>query len=295
MTFAEIEAEYVRLRSVLRTFVGDTALDEITVQPPSSDDEASFLRLVAWSYVMVFEAGRVTIPYLLRLPSNSENMQMRAEDARSLIHDIRTWSFHNLGLFSERDIEISRRVTLWFNETCGANPPVDVFGWRRCFEALCTEVGLILAHCQTAVELTLSDPDDIQIMAAGLSDRLNFNWQPHRFDTLVQEAATRMGRTLNVQGFREPRLARWREYLQTVSKDDDPESMLVRLIESNLIDHFESTTPIDGNDVMDYLGISQGRAVGEALSVARRLYREGVTDRDSLLSRLAQEYGVADH
>ena len=53
MTFSELNAAVVDLRNSLRSFVGDGALEEITVRPPARDsDEASFLRLVAWELLL---------------------------------------------------------------------------------------------------------------------------------------------------------------------------------------------------------------------------------------------------
>ena len=58
MKFDELNAEFVGLRNLLRTFVDENALGEITIQPPVGDDEASFLRLVAWSYAALFRGGQ---------------------------------------------------------------------------------------------------------------------------------------------------------------------------------------------------------------------------------------------
>ena len=290
MKFTELNAEFVSLRGLLRTFTSVDALGEISVQPPASDDEASFLRLIAWSYVLVFEAGRVTIPYLLKLPSSVSHAEMDPHSAYDLVHDLRTWSFHNLGYSDEHGVGISRRVTLWFIDTCSANPPRDRRGWRSCFERLCTEVGVVLAYCRGAVELALAESEDGNDIADDLMRRLDRDWPAHRFDEIVSDAATRIGQTLDVPRFRQTRLARWREFLPTIPKGDDPTALIVRLIERDVLDHFESVLPIDGNDVMAALGLESGPKVGEALGEARRFYRLGITDPNELLACLKQEH-----
>ena len=294
MDFAALNAEFVQLRNSLRTFVGEDALDEISVQPPVGQDETAFLRLISWSYVLLFEAGRVTVPYLIKLPSSTAYPQADVEMAYDLVHDLRTWSFHNLGFYNERDIGISKRVFLWFIETCGANPPDSAASWRACFRCLCTNVGIILQHCKGAVGLVLSGPEDGQGVIADLKLRLNRNWPAHRFDELVSDAAMRLGRQLDIQRFRQPRLVKWRAYLETVPQDADLEVLVVRLIERDLLDHFESVLPIDGNDVMSILNIDPGPEVAEALRTARRLFNAGTTDRGDLLCKLAIGYSLND-
>lgn len=294
MKFTELNVEFVSLRNELRTFVSDDALGEISVQPPAGDDEASFLRLIAWSYVLIFETGRVTIPYLLKLPSAVSHTELRPDSACGLVHDLRTWSFHNLGYTDEHDVSISKRVTRWFIDACGANPPRDKDGWRRCFERLCTEVGAVLTYCRGAVELVLAGSEDGNDIACDLRRRLYRNWHARRFDMLVSDAATRMGQTLDAAKFRQSRLPRWRQFLETIPKDDDPEAQIVRLIERDMLDHFESILPIDGNDVMGELGLESGPKVGEALSEARRLFRSGITDRGELMDHLKRIYCIID-
>lgn len=290
MKFTQLNVEFVSLRNSLRTFVSDDALGEISVQPPAGDDEASFLRLIAWSYVLIFETGRVTIPYLLKLPAGVHHTEARPDSACDLVHDLRTWSFHNLGYADEHGVSISKRVTRWFIDACGANPPRDSEGWRSCFERLCTEVGAVLVYCRGALELVLVESEDGNDIACDLRRRLNRNWPAHKFDMLVSDAARRMGKTIDAPKFRQSRLPRWRQFLETIPKYDNPEAQIVRLIEHDLLDHFESMLPIDGNDIMGTLGLESGPKVGQALSEARRIHRSGITDRGELLDHLKRRY-----
>lgn len=289
MNFAELNSEYVRLRQSLRVFVGENALDDISVQTPARDDEASFLRLIAWSYVLVFEAGRVAIPYLLKLPSSMHEDRADLQATCDLVHDLRTWSFHNLNFFNERELRISKRTSLWFLRNSGASPPSVIKGWQRCFECLCAEICAVVAHCRGALEFALAESEDGGKIIEDLRHRLNRNWPAYRFDQLVNDAVTRIGQKLDVPKFRQARLGKWKKYLETIPEGDDPQALVVRLIERDVLDHFGSVLPIDGNDIMSVLRISPGPQVGEALNNARRLYSLGVTDKDNLLARLLQE------
>lgn len=287
MTFAALNAAVVDLRNSLRSFVGEDAVSEITVRPPVGEgDEISFLRLVAWSYVLVFEAGRVTIPYLLQLPEGISGTSSDPKAARDLVHALRTWSFHNLGFGSDQDVAISRHVQLWFVRTCGACPPDGVEAWRSCSLTLCSEVGEIVAHCQNAMTSVLSAPDDGQAATADLRRRINRAWAAHEFHKLVGDAAIRLGITVDAKTFCAPRLRKWQEFLESLPDRDDPEGHMIRMIERDLLDHFADVLPIDGRDVMNALGLDPGPEVGSALHRTRELFRSGVRDPTKLLEYL---------
>ena len=290
MKFDEVDAEFIGLRNTLMEFVGEDALGEVTVQPPTGEDEASFLRLTAWSYALIFEAGRISIPYLLKLPASPSISGADAGEARQLVNDLRTLSFHNLGLQSEREIGLYRRTSIWFIENCGANPPNDAICWRACFESLCDAVGTVLAHCKSALETALSDADAMEETIDDLRRRLDRNWSAYKFDQIVGDVALRIGQRLDARKFRDRRLSAWREFLETIPEGDDPEGQITRLIERDVLDHFESTLPIDGRDAMDVLALDPGPEVGDALRRAQRLFRAGITDRAELLECLAAEY-----
>ena len=292
MQFVELNAEVANLRRSLRIFVGERALEEITIQAPVNDDEASFLRLVAWSYVLVFEAGRVAIPFLIRLPSGLETHQSELQSTYDLVHDLRTWSFHNLSFTSVRELEMSRRTTLWFIDNSGSSPPNTIGGWRNCFKSLCADVCAIVSHCKTVFESVLTETEYKATVIGDLKRRVDRNWPAYKFDELVTDAVTRIGQTLNVPRFRQSRLAKWKNYLQTIPENDDPDALIIRLIERDVLDHFGSVLPIDGNDIIMALGLDPGPAVGEALRDARRLHSSGITDRTQLLACLRKDVGA---
>ena len=291
MTFTSLNAATTELWRSLRSFVSESAVNEILVRPPAAeDDEASFLRLVAWAYVMTFEAGRVAIPYLLEISGYQFEKRPDPKQARNLIHALRTWSSHNLGFSSERDAEMSRRVQLWFIETCGQNPPTDANAWRSCFRVLCAEVETIVVHCQHAMTTVLSSPDDGEAATADLRRRIDRAWPAHKFHTHVGDAAIRLGITVDATKFSASRLAKWRRFLESLPDGDEPAMHMIRLIERDLLDHTADVLPIDGRDVMSNLGLSSGPDVGAALRFARELYQSGNRERGDLLKRLIDRY-----
>lgn len=287
MTFALANAAVAELWSSLRSFIGESAVSEITVRPPAREgDEASFLRLVAWSYVMVFEAGRVVVPYLMEMRVYRGEPCSDPKKACRNIHALRTWSSHNLGFGSERDVEISQRVRLWFKDACGKYPPGDTGSWERCFQALCSEIEIIATYCQRVVTSELSDPDDGEAARADLRRRIERAWPAQEYHILVEDVAVRLGIPIDTKKFSNSRLAKWRQFLETLPGQDDPKGHMIRLIERDLLDLAADVLPIDGRDVMKALKLKPGPAVGDALLRARELYRSGIRESEVLLDHL---------
>lgn len=284
MSFAALSVAVTDLRGSLASFVGPAALSEITVRPPvAGGGEIAFVRLVAWSYVLVFEAGRVSIPYLLRTSGAYE----KSRDAMDLVHALRTWSFHNLGFASDRDRALSRHVHQWFLDACGRSPPADQGAWNTCFDRLCNVVSEVVERCQRAIEEVLSLGDEGAVVIKDLQRRVERLWPPQEFDALVGDLALRLGVGVDVVKFRTPRLDAWRNFLLNMAEDDDPTEAVVRLIERDLLEYEDDLLPISGVDVMMHFGMPSGPEVGTMLRHARELARQGVRDKEELLERLA--------
>ena len=140
MSFLALNADVTDLRNSLHAYFGEGTLTDITVRLPARDqDEASFLRLVVWSYALLFEAGGVTIPYLLKLPDGNHRAHVNPSASRDLVRSLRTWTSHNLGL-SDHDIGISREAMGWLRRICDTNSPGTCTEWKACFDGLCIEV-----------------------------------------------------------------------------------------------------------------------------------------------------------
>ena len=284
--FATLNAEVVALRNSLRAFVSEEALHEINVLPPAGDaDEASFMRLVIWSYVLLFEAGRITIPYLLQL-SNETSRTEASNISRNLIRSLRTWIAHNLG-GSERDRAISRDVIEWFQNHSSRYPPNTNDEWQNCFASVCSEVYAIVTCCQSSVEV-FSASDDGQDNIAALQQRLKRSWPLWKFHKIVSNECVILGAHLDVHKFCEIHISKWRKYLETVPNDDDLQVYMTRIIERDILHHIEGILPINGQDVMNsFDDLDPGPTVGKILSRAREICRqENIRDRESLLDIL---------
>ena len=290
MKFLELNADVVDLRKSLLNFVGEAAFSEITVRPPvSHSDEASFIRLVSWSYALFFEAGRVTIPYLLRLPGNSRESQTFPQDTLQLVHILRTWTSHNLGL-SEHDVTLSRKAMHWMRTVCHTDSPSHRSEWYSCFNSLCLEISKAIKHCKEVINVVLLSPGDGDDTIAELRRRIDRNWPAHKFDEIVGDICVRFGEQLDIKKFRNPRLQTWLTFLAALPAGGDLEHQMVRRIERDLLDYFNNMLPIDGRDIMKSLEISQGPQVKHALNYARTIYDPAKHDKESLLNHIRESY-----
>ena len=289
MTFSALNVAVTDLRTSLGSFVGPEALTEVSVRPPvDGGGEISFLRLVSWSYVLIFEAGRISIPFLLRSVSAYEHQRESIE----LIRALRTWSFHNLGLDSGRDRQLSRLVHRWFIGACRRSPPAEDTNWNDCFDQLCCLVGEVVDQCQQAVAIVLSSADDGKVVIEDLQNRIDRFWPPHKFDPLVGDVAIRLGVRIDVVKFRKRRLGAWRSFLFNIPEDDDPTEAITRLMERDLLEYEDGILPVSGRDVMAQFGLPPGPEVGAMLRRARELFGAGVREKDELLARL--EYRLTE-
>ena len=251
------------------------------------------MRLVNWTYVLLFEVGRITIPYLMKLQGSSAIPLSVIKEARTIVHDLRTWISHNVGFSSKRDAAISRRVSQWFLDLCGTSGPDNADAWRVCFSGLCGEVGKILNHCQSALELIVLDDDDLDAID-DLKRRVDRSWPTHQWDALVGDICVRLSLRIDIRKFRNSRLSEWRTFLDSVPEEDDPEQAVIRIIERDLLNHTSDILPIDGRDVMFALDLGPGPAIGSALRQARELLRSGIRERAQLLERLKEWHAALE-
>ena len=278
MSFAQLNQEVIELRNAIGVYVGGDALPEVAIRPPAAEnDEASYLRLTSWCYSLLFEAGKVTFPFLLKLPVPRWADGDDLNEVLELVQSLRTLASHNLGL-SDRDARIARKARDWQRRQCGTDSPRVRSQWAKCFSGLCTEVARVVSYCHHVVDAILVSPDDGEAAVTELRLRLDRSWPRRRFETTVQEITVRIGVDLNNEKFVNSHIARWREAMEFLDFEADVEGHVTRVIERDVLNHFDNVLPIDGNDILA-LGVPQGPLVRQALNIARELMRAGHRDK----------------
>ncbi len=291
MTFADLNVRYTDLRDGLRAQIGPDSISDVNIRPPSGDaDEASFLWLTSWCFGLLFEAGRVSVPFLLGLQFPQLNDRERHNQARDTVQQLRTFQSHNLGFDDGHDLNIRKAVSDWFVQTCKGVYPTNPAQWRACFERLCTDVCGVLSYCTIVLSTISASEEDSKMICEDLRRRLNRNWRPHQFDLLVENAAARLGERINARSFRERRISDWRDYLMSLPEDLDPVPEMERLIDGEVANHFHLSLPIRTQELMETLRLDPGPEVKRALDLARRIFESGVRDPADLLQRVGADF-----
>jgi hypothetical protein len=278
------------LRSALSGCVSGSALKNVNSRLPSGlNDEASFLRLTTWSYILLYEVGRVSIRYLLKIPPMSEGSSIqktKSEKTVETVHCLRTWFFHNLDLEDEK----RKKVTEWFLDNCKNIVPKENTHWEKCFVCLCAEMIELVRYCSEVFSLSIAAEEDRNIFLKDFQRRLNRNWAVHEFDEIISDVLSQIGGDLKVVSFRNNNLSTWRNYLESLPEGANLQNGMTRVIERDVINHLNSVLPITSKQIMEALNIDPGPKVKKAISHARQIHENGVQDPDKIIENLKQQW-----
>lgn len=288
MNFAALNSAVTDLRNGLCAQVSDSALLSVNSRPPTgSSDEASFLRLTTWCYILLFEVGRVGIRYLLKVPPPLGDLprSTSANQTCSNVNLLRTWFFHNLDFNDKKRKEVSS----WFLAQCKVISPTDKKHWKACIKALCNEGIELVLYCNEILSKIAASEEDKDIIFEDLKQRLKRNWPAYEFDKLVSDAASHIGEDLDVVKFRTVKLSKWRQYLEQQPEDVDLRREAARIIERDVHDHFRSILPVTTQEIMTVLNLDPGPKVKDAIELTRGLFNDGVREPEELLKELKRK------
>ena len=285
MSFATLNAAVNDLRNGLCTQVSDSAFLSVNSRPPTgSSDEASFLRLTTWCYILIFEAGRVSIRYLLKVPPPFGDDE-RSKSANKICKNVqllRTWFFHNLGFDDTKRKDVSN----WFLSQCKVISPTEKKHWRACIKALCNEGIELVVYCNEVLSKIATSGEDKDTLFQDLNNCLERNWPAHEFDKLVSDAASNIGEDIDVVKFRATKLTTWRKFLEQQPEGADLKREVTRIVERDVHDHFRSILPVTTEEIMTVLNLDPGPKVGCAIELTRAIFNDGVRNPEDLLRKL---------
>lgn len=262
MTFGNLLSDWNTLRRRLRTHV-EPELTEITVEPPKGDaDELSFIRLVAWGYVMLNESARVPLGFLKALPPLSTSDSLLPH-----VGALRTSMSHNLAFNSKRDVKTMSAASAWYVKSCGVGSPVSDNHWKTCFHTLLNELSNLLGCAIQACDL-LHDPTDGPRLVAELQQRLDREWPGHAFDSYVDQAAKRFGYALDPVKVRGARLTEWRKVL-AAAHEDKIEQVITQRIEADVLDLMCNALPLPAEEIVQLLRYDDKTVLAAALLALR--------------------------
>lgn len=262
MTFATLHSHFITLRRRLAVHV-KPALAEITVDAPRGDaDELSFMRLVAWSYIVLNESARIPLGFLKALPPWSTAAALLPH-----VGALRTAMSHNLAFDSARDVKTMRAASDWYSKSCGVGSPVSDGHWKACFDALISELSQVLSLAIQACD-QLADPIDGSRLVIELQLRLDRDWPGYVFDSYVDRAVENFGYGLNAVEVRGLHLATWRKVV-TTAKEDRIEQVLTQRIEADILDYMCNALPASADEIAKLLRYEDQAALAAALMALR--------------------------
>ena len=102
--------------------------------------ELGFLRLVSWLYVLFWEAGKVSVPFVVkRFDAYSLDADSKIRAYLFNVQGLRTYTQHNLNNEEPHDKRTLGDCHAWFSHQCGTAVPVLEDEWSKCVIALLHE------------------------------------------------------------------------------------------------------------------------------------------------------------
>lgn len=232
MIFTTLLQQFFIFRSRLATINEDIKISEIASDIPEKDnDELSFQKLVAWSYIFQYEISKTHIKFFKSLSEIQ---------TPNHIHALRTCGSHNVSLDSNRNLKIRKEAFNWFETACGRISPNTPEEWKKCFDSLANDMIALIYKLTDSCKL-LEDANDGEHNLQELQKRIKKHWDGYQFDEYVKYAINSLGYDgIEVIEFRNQHLKTWRELVQT-STDEGIDTLLKKRVEVDLLTHMSNS------------------------------------------------------
>lgn len=228
-TFSEVRAELNSLISPISTELnGGGITGDITVaEPVEPKDELYFVRLVAWSYVVLFELFPVPLKRLTTLLRASDNAAYKRFCAtRDAVQAIRTVQSHNLGEVSRHNERLKSLACAWMTQY-GGSPS----SWDVCCSQLCDHMYDAFRALRSIWLHAVSAMEDKEAFIDDLKSALLKDWPAFSFDSAVVEAADTIGlNALDVVAYRDVHIESWRKLANLFQDRDEARKAVKRAI-----------------------------------------------------------------
>ena len=135
------KAEETNTRVIALLADGAGLFDAVSQRMPKfAPAELGFLRLVSWLYLLYWEAGKVNLPYLMKLfDAYSIDGDRSIREHVFNVQRLRTYTQHNLNIEEVHDKQTIGDCHGWFSVECGTAVPDSEDEWNRCLISLLRE------------------------------------------------------------------------------------------------------------------------------------------------------------
>lgn len=247
--------------------------------------ELGFLRLVSWCYCLLRESGRDATVYLSKgRPDQDWSSQLVEFQQR--IEALRTFFQHHLD-DSPRSREIRAQAGAYLS--MNSNPQAEI-NWLDRLTTLSDDVEDVMARLAAGVR-HLREGESSEIVPALWEATKARTVAPQDIDEMILEVARSFGLyDVNPRKLRDRHIESWRRKLEVVPIREDAREYLRRLIEAEFVNLMSKPTPpVNGNDVMDHLGLAPGPQVAQAIKLARdRFDKDPGLSKEELLRAVAE-------
>lgn len=283
MSFAEIHQLHLDFKRRLTSIVGKEVFSEITVSPPrSTNDELSFLRLISWGYVLVFESGRGPLNFLKNLPPLSQSTGQLLPH----LHSLRTWTSHNLDFDKKRDVKTIQAATIWLLEKCGTGSPESSQEWEACFKALAEDLKNLLRNAISACDC-FEKHEDRESLIQALNKSLDRNWDAFMFDDYVQKALTKFHYNgITAVEIRKPNLDAWRRIVSASEDEASIERNLTLRIETDVLSLMASAFPSTSEEIAEKIHRPGHLSITAAMIFLREKCGDRLENLESVMREL---------
>lgn len=233
----ELSNLYQTLRNRISVHIPDGCAEISLRLPDDFGDELAFYRLINWGYVLINEAARIPLAFLISLPPLKADNSLRTETST-----LRTYVVHNLDVTRKRDQKTFAYVHRWFRLACGRGTPDSTDHYGDCCAYLADRLREALTGAIEACDL-LDDAVDGPRLLDDLRSRIDLDWEAHRFDPVVARCADRLGNPgLDLLALRSRCLDKWRSVLST-AEEQERERVLEQRIEADILEAIGDVLP----------------------------------------------------
>lgn len=249
--------------------------------------ELGFLRSVSWLYVLYWEAGKVSLPYVVkRFDAYTLDTDGRIRDHAFNVQRLRTYTQHNLNVEESHDKKTISDCHDWFSSVCGTAVPDSEEEWNTCLTALLQQSLEFLEALLAALRLIEKDESREAICDDWRFRRSRYH-PPHEFEALVPAIAVDMGHEyVDPERLVRRYYEKWTQSLRAFSSEYVFETEARKLIENAILVELSTLMPITGQDIIREFGVEPGKLVGQLLREAREIYQRTPCTRIELLDRL---------
>lgn len=282
------KAEEINTRVIAMLGDGPGLFEAVSQRMPRfAPAELGFLRLVSWLYVLYWEAGKVSLPFVTRrFDAYSIDQDGRIRLHTSSVQILRTYTQHNLNIEEAHDKKTMGDCHDWFSGRCGTAVPDSEEEWEACLIALLKESQEFLETLLTVLRLIEKDESRGMICQDWKFRRSRYH-SPHQFEALVPAIATDMGHEyLDSERLVRRNYDKWTQSLRSFSSEYDFETEARKLIENAILTDLPNVLPITGIDIINEFGLEPGKIVGQILGEARLMYQRAPCPRAELIDRL---------